>query len=1023
MKRNILYTLLCLCALVWGLAGCQDDWLAGTDGTGIGTIHATVDFRPMDTGLVGKSRAAGDAIKSITNLYVLLYDYDTGSLVRSEEITAGKYELKDVERSDADAENGHTAESRTKQASFSLKDIPYGKYRMYVVANMPDFLSNHKDDIQTVDGLKSVRLVWNNDTAKVADNGEMLGYFTANTANQPEDDPLVINSKNMNLHAWLRRAASKITIAYDGTALKEGVFVYLKSVQIKDIPAECYLGKANNVGGEGYTLNCPTGTDKEISAKMLDGQKIKYYQGEEEPTEFNSSYSGPRLTAGNPKYGSHDEKAPALYFYENMQGEGKDKRQDGNKDGVLDAPGLPDDTTYVLKDDKPYGTYIEVVAHYESINSEKLGSGNIIYRFMLGQDVLKDYNAKRNCHYKLTLKFKNFANDVDWHIEYEEPDPGVVTVDPYYISYLYNHSMMYPVKINTGGRKIEYIKATIKDNRWAPHNANHEVYYYQMDKPGENQWNGFLSLHKTSKLVITGTKPFTALSNKAEYVDSIPAQGVRTYKDFSIGTHTTENSEDDDTYRVEKLEGEEHTYNVFLPMYTRAKQLIKETGYTGNNPYAAYQRKAVVEIETKLEGLDPVFKKEVTIFQVNRVVNPKGIYRSFGNNKSFHVVLKNLPQENAEKFEVFESEGPWKAYVVKETNGTGIKLREQQGMSSLSNDTIYGKTGSNIDFHIDFNQGTDNLADNRYAIIRVEYNNYTCYHLIFVRQGDKPDNLVEGGAEWYAENMRTKTQRAESPLDEGSLFKLGNWDYPIDALNNKNPKSIWTHVKPTDFKLYPADGFVIAGKPNEKKTWGEITFPSTITDGNSLFTFSDPTSDMKVASAQEYGELYKHQDIAEGYGVLYGDNAVEVGEHINDVYGYDYEHSGTGRGMRGCFVYNKETGKNLFFPIGASGYGHRKEKENGILRYAGQTAEFESSNVAVYPNGVNDVPLFYDVYKRPGAIYWAREWYKDTGSNSISPDPVVGWDFNYYTFDFFPITHFSTGGRKDACFVRCVRKK
>ena len=93
------------------------------------------------------------------------------------------------------------------------------------------------------------------------------------------------------------------------------------------------------------------------------------------------------------------------------------------------------------------------------------------------------------------------------------------------------------------------------------------------------------------------------------------------------------------------------------------------------------------------------------------------------------------------------------------------------------------------------------------------------------------------------------------------------------------------------------------------------------------------------------------------------------------------------------------------------------------MRYAGQTAEFESSNVAVYPNGVNDVPLFYDVYKRPGAIYWAREWYKYTGSNSISPDPVVGWDFNYYTFDFFPITHFSTGGRKDACFVRCVRKK
>ena len=29
--------------------------------------------------------------------------------------------------------------------------------------------------------------------------------------------------------------------------------------------------------------------------------------------------------------------------------------------------------------------------------------------------------------------------------------------------------------------------------------------------------------------------------------------------------------------------------------------------------------------------------------------------------------------------------------------------------------------------------------------------------------------------------------------------------------------------------------------------------------------------------------------------------------------------------MRGCFAYNSDTGKNLFFPIGASGYGHRKQ--------------------------------------------------------------------------------------------------
>jgi len=29
------------------------------------------------------------------------------------------------------------------------------------------------------------------------------------------------------------------------------------------------------------------------------------------------------------------------------------------------------------------------------------------------------------------LKFKNFANDADWHIEYEEPQPSVMTPEPY----------------------------------------------------------------------------------------------------------------------------------------------------------------------------------------------------------------------------------------------------------------------------------------------------------------------------------------------------------------------------------------------------------------------------------------------------------------------------------------------------------------------------------------------------------------------------------------------------------------
>ena len=87
-------------------------------------------------------------------------------------------------------------------------------------------------------------------------------------------------------------------------------------------------------------------------------------------------------------------------------------------------------------------------AFYVSINDKKVGRGPIKYRFMLGKDVITDYNAERNHHYKLTLKFKGYANDADWHIEYEEPEPGIEVPNPYYISYLYNRTMNLPVKIN-----------------------------------------------------------------------------------------------------------------------------------------------------------------------------------------------------------------------------------------------------------------------------------------------------------------------------------------------------------------------------------------------------------------------------------------------------------------------------------------------------------------------------------------------------------------------------------------------
>ncbi len=438
---------------VFSLAACTKDMVDDYGGVipeGECSVTADVEFKPLAAGLNGATRSAGNAIKEIKNLQVLLYD-ESQKLVESHSITDFKTNA-DADRTDADADNGHTAESKTPRAAFDLK-IPYGRYYIYAVANMDDLAD---EDVATVGDLKSVSLKWNGDN--VASNNQMFGCFIVGDADakEPKDDPLItVAQKSMSLHAWIRRAASKVTVAFDASGLKDNIYIYLKSVQIKDIPSHCLLGKDNKPA-----------SDAEL---IRDGETIEYAEGN---TTWDDNYPA-RLTNGNPVYGAaklsadaegrsvedqlavhHGEDVAALYFYENMQGQGISKKQDWKEQGKVTFPdGSNKDGAGNLispnrKDQMLYGTYIEVKAHYVSRNAGDMSEGDITYRFMLGKDTDKDYDAQRNYHYKLTMKFKGYANDVDWHIDYER-EKGIIIPNPYYISYLYNHSMMLPVQVNT----------------------------------------------------------------------------------------------------------------------------------------------------------------------------------------------------------------------------------------------------------------------------------------------------------------------------------------------------------------------------------------------------------------------------------------------------------------------------------------------------------------------------------------------------------------------------------------------
>ncbi len=1117
MKKTISYFLFICGLLMAAVTSCKDDLLY-TDGglipEGESIVTAQVDFKPLVESLTDKSRTAGDAIKSINDLCVLLYNVD-GILVEARSLTCvqgspadGEYSIDEITRKKEDAAdpNENIAENKTPRANLSLK-IPYGRYYIYAVANMgKDFneavekygkeddtdntseeVEKYKTAIGTVKKLKNISFTWQ--TNDVTKNSQMFGHFTV-IDQEDKGELLTVNKKAMKLHAWIRRAASKVTIAYDGSGLKEGVFIYLKSVTIKDIPKSCYLGQDNPAAPENYQ---PTDGDGGVKLDLIpEGETIKYYEGDTEPdlVDFKDTYEA-RVTKGMPFLGSgyntltspsetktyyhpekledvHTEFTNALYFYENMQGKGEegtpsDKRQvvaganDKTKPTYPEG-GMKDDKAW--KDAKPYGTYIEVDAFYVSINKEKVGRGPIKYRFMLGKDVVTDYNAERNHHYKLTLKFKGYANDADWHIEYEEPEPGIEIPNPYYISYLYNRTMNLPVKINTGGGTLESLSARIIYNNWAPYGtlpvnagglayAREYDYAETPDKSNDQPWHGFLSLRKTSKRILLGEHDDVLgekdMTDNKDYYESTQ-RGERVYIPAESGvtqSDGTYESQKDGHYEISKVN--DNQLLASIPLYTRAKQMYIKSGYTGNNPYVAYQRHARVEIMAKINlGAGNIFSKKdtVDIFQVRRIVNPKGIYRSNGNNKTFHVTLLRLPRENAETFESFSSEGPWKAYVVNEKTelreGDPVFTDPNPGFITLgiaskntkldADGVIYGETGSDIKFDILFHGSGDS---NKNAVIRVEYHNYTCEHLIFVHQGDKPQELLSGQPKWHISNLISKGQEASNPLDEGSLFKFGNLDQVIAAKNQYNAKRPMINVEPGDFPdpiTREGLGFELVGS-TDKAVWRDIKNKpaNTVEPWNGFEVLN-----ARIATLDDYQALFDSPDIAQGYGVLYGDEADKPAINLLQAYGYQENNKygkpadpkdKLGCGMRGCFVYNRTNGRSVFFPIGASGYGHRKEKEQGCLRYSsGQKEIFgvsiSSSDKFYGSNPISKAPLFYDLYMRPGAVYWIKE---AVGSGGVW-GTNVGWDINYFTFDFNKITQANVfnGNNSDACFIRCV---
>ncbi len=571
----------------------------------------------------------------------------------------------------------------------------------------------------------------------------------------------------------------------------------------------------------------------------------------------------------------------------------------------------------------------------------------------------------------------------------------------------------------------------------------------KVDNPGP--WNGFVSLRAEPEADATGYGifPNPADNNKFQSGASITyqenynhwmanKQGERVY--WENGAYPDAHED----YSVVKSAPREYTCKI--PLYTKARVMVSQTGYTGNNPYAAYRREAKIRLTATFAEKDgngnPIKKvADINVEQSRRVMNPKAIWREANSTEPFHAVLKILPYQASPKFENLYSYGPWRAEV---TLGKGwITLKKGSGNSQENaNGSITGTgdlysddnmDGRRIDFNINFTAGSG-----RGGLITVYYNNYTCVHTIFVRQGYDPVEFKScPGVMWHTYNLRTGgvntaengiAQEAIAPEVEGSYFRFRNRQFPIDPRSNTVAKA---------FKNGISENFLIAlpDGATETKKWDDIKSSAT-SWGTFKVKINEVDTESRLPTEQEWKNITQSTDALFGYGVIYTDNATETLENISEVYGAHPGDHESGKGMRGVIICDGSDGTQIFLPLAASGYGRFKQRSNsdvynrlpanwgGVIQYANRYSWFPD-------NGGFDVtykPLFYDLWEGEGTMYWAAgdafetSYALDINYNTLDMT-VSRSDFNSLGLIWNGGSYYADPSGSDAVHIRLVHDK
>ncbi len=1174
MNRKIIYTILILLLGVTVTTSCRDDFFYenGVIGEGNANITATVSFHPLISALDEKSRAAGDAIKDINKIQIVIYTAK-GEFFRSQTFSKEDNNLNIIDSSSEEANTDmpdtykgqNQAEERTAKASFELKNIPFGRYYMYVVANYDGILD--ENNVDTPDKLKAIKVKWQEKPEDLSKNAQMFGCLATDDQKDHDDQAplLTINRKSLQLHAWIKRLASKLTLVFDGSGLHEGIFVYIYKATIHDIPSECQFGSGNKASdktliGDGESLYYHKDGSVTSEGKVVEWKDLDFNFADNNCLEIDKATvdgaivrdeNGNALLDEDGKVIPHPERAEALYFYENCQGdfEGDEEK---NKQQIWEEVGenitKPEQADY--KDNVPNGTYVEVEGYYTANYNGYLSNGPIKYRFMLGQNTTYNYDALRNRHYKLTLGFKGYANQPDWHIEYYDQEPGLYPPEQFFVSYLYNVRNEMPIRLT--GDPTE-VTMQIVENNWAPYDPsetqqpyfvpngdsnptdpmafkwNRQVYenttfpqnwqdarnyHYGLhaftsreSSPYQDNiidgapewvrkditpiWVGFLALQAPTGYEDYNTPLPTGIrniriNNNGDFYDNPTT--IAQLKAYYYGEDTGESGRPantiplyENTYKIEKsklsdtpttcLSGKNSDRNgrnsftavknidgsvtINVPMFTQPKDLGYISGFSGNNPYEAYYRKAVVKITAYYNDHTPIVKY-VPVLQMRRIINPKAVWRTWDDDASFEVKLMVLDSPNATTFTHLESEGEWEAWVADPLNESQPLTSGTFTLDKAVDGKVKGVTGSKIAFKIKFANDV-NHNETKCGKIIVRYHGLTCEHSIYVRKGYNVPVKVGSGAndkKWssyavfafnkdapkptYTYNGNTytwtlppstsinglKATLTVNPLALGTLFKRGNYNEGIRIINNKIYKPLEAITGPLTLTSGSDSGILpvpltaiwnsIYGIPHlpglSAYKYGTYWQESNTMTNNSWkwsnFVAQVPEEHNSTTYEYDFPTLEDYTALMVqgfGVGVMYADGATETASTTEAAFGFFNEDNTVDedpRGMRGIIVYNLKDYSQIFFPIGYSGIGRRTlqnavEDDWGILRYGAQAKVLSVEN---NPNNQYR-PICYNNPAYPGAIYWAKG---NDGTGNAVQDIHYAMDMNFFDLSFGP---------------------